>query len=150
MKNEQLYTLNLSWTGEQNHPRNERLYKVQIAGKPDFEGSADKIFKGNPSLYNPEDLLLASLSACHMMSYFYVCKQNGVEIEAYEDNPLGTLQLNPNGSGQFKSVVLRPTIIVKNRQNIALAKSLHKQAGELCFIANSVNFNITYEVEVGI
>ena len=91
MKDRHLYHLNLIWTGEPNNSKKERLYQVNIEGKPSLSGSADKIFHGDANLYNPEDMLLSSLSACHMMSYFYVCKQHKIEITAYQDNPVGTL-----------------------------------------------------------
>lgn len=146
MKNKHIYTLNLQWLGEKGLStiKNDRKYLVEIAGKPSFIGSADKVFHGDPQYYNPEDLLLASLSACHMMSYFYVCRKAGIEILSYNDHPEGALVLDSSGSGRFTQVILKPIIAIANVQQIDLAIFLHKEAGKLCFIANSVNFEIVY------
>lgn len=150
MKNAHIYTLDLIWKGNPNQTtiKNDRIYEVAIAGKPSFMGSADQIFHGKPELYNPEDLLLSALAACHMMSYFYVCRKAGIEILSYKDQPIGLLKVNSDGSGQFESVTLKPTITIADGPHISKASSLHQSAGKLCFIANSVNFQISYEPEI--
>jgi len=150
MKNLHNYTLELQWTGDKyvDDTANERLYEVKIEGKPMLKGSADKPFFGDPSLHNPEDMLLSSLSACHMMSYLYVCRKHGLQILSYKDNPEGLLRVNPNGSGQFVKVLLKPIVEIKEKQQEQFAKELHVQAGKLCFIANSCNFLIEYDVQV--
>lgn len=147
MKNEHIYKLSLQWDGRPNDHsiKNDRLYKVAIEGKQPFRGSADQVFFGDPSLYNPEDLLLASLSACHMMSYFYVCRKQGIKILDYQDEPVGLLKVNVDGSGQFEQVTLFPTVRLANKGDEDQARLLHEQAGKLCFIANSCRFTILYE-----
>ena len=141
------YQLTLSWKGDLklNTPKNDRIYEINIDGKPSFMGSADQVFHGNPELYNPEDLLLSALTACHMMSYLYVSRKAGIRVLTYSDNVLGILKVNQDGSGQFESVTLKPIITIENKDQINQAKELHKDAGKLCFIANSVNFKIEYE-----
>ena len=147
MKNIHHYTLNLKWIGESvsNSIQNDRLYEVSIAGKKPFKGSADKVFFGDPTLYNPEDLLLSALSSCHMMSYLYVCRKHGLEVLSYTDTPEGILKVNPNGSGQFEKVVLKPIIQLKDGSDKAFALQLHQEAKKLCFIANSCAFDIVVE-----
>lgn len=126
-----------------------RNHTITIKGKSEpLKVSSAKIFKGDAALYNPEDLLLSALSSCHMMSYFYVCSQNGIEVLSYEDNAEGFLEVDKNGKGQFVKVVLKPKIVVSKTEMIALAESLHQQASELCFIANSCNFPIEHQCKV--
>ena len=126
-----------------------RNHTITIKGKPEpLNVSSAKIFKGDDALYNPEDLLLSSLSSCHMMSYFYVCSQNGVEVLSYEDNAKGFLEVDKNGKGQFVKVVLNPEIVVSQPEMLALAESLHEEANNLCFIANSCSFPIEHQCEV--
>ena len=147
MKNQHLYTLKLDWIGNPsvNSIKNDRLYEIAIPGKEAFKGSADGTFYGDPSLLNPEDLLLSALSSCHMMSYFYVCRKRKIAIESYQDEPIGNLELSVDGSGRFTSVTLKPTILLKNKTQKELAQSLHHEASKLCFIANSCNFAIKVE-----
>lgn len=144
MKNQYLYSLELVWTGEESKDdlRNDRLYEIQIEGKELLKGSADPSFYGDPALYNPEELLLAALVSCHMMSYLYVCRNNGVRVLSYKDAPKGVLKVNQDGSGQFEKVSLNPVVKIADLTKIDLAKSLHQSASRLCFIANSCNFPI--------
>lgn len=147
MKMEHQYTLNLKWLGDENgkHHRNDRFYQIDIKGKPSIKGSADKPFFGDPNLHNPEDLLMAALSACHMMSFLYLCRKKGIKVKSYSDQPIGTLQLNSEGRGQFSSATLKPQVELVDNSQLALLKDLHQEAGKLCFIANSLNFPISYE-----
>lgn len=107
--------------------------------------SAAKPFRGDDTLYNPEDLLLSALTSCHMMSYLYVCAQNKIEVLSYTDNAEGDLEVNISGSGSFKAVRLNPIVTIKDKSQKALANSLHNKANSLCFIANSCNFPITHK-----
>lgn len=120
-------------------------HTVTIEGKDVLDVSAAKAFKGDPSLYNPEDLLLSSVVSCHMMSYLYVCSQNGIEVVSYSDAAEATLEVLENGSGRFTEVRLYPKVIIRQKEKIAEAIRLHKKANELCFIANSCNFSIIHE-----
>src|SRR6187402_3371585 len=106
-----LFKAQLNWTSKQS-PSEElkkfysKNHQIKIEGKPVLDVSAAKAFKGDPSLYNPEDLLLSSLVSCHMMSYLYVCSQNGIEVLEYSDDAEATLEVNPDGSGRFVEVRL--------------------------------------------
>jgi organic hydroperoxide reductase OsmC/OhrA len=121
-----------------------KSHEITIEGKPILEVSAAKAFKGDPALYNPEDLLLSSLVSCHMMSYLYVCSQNGIEVLKYSDNAEATLEVNPDGSGRFTEVRLHPKVTIVNSDQVELALELHKKANQLCFIANSCNFPVLH------
>jgi organic hydroperoxide reductase OsmC/OhrA len=128
-----------------------KSHTISIDGKVVLHVSAAKAFKGDPDLYNPEDLLLSSVVSCHMMSYLYVCSQNGIDVVSYTDEAEATLEVLEDGSGRFTTIKLFPKVCISNKEKIEEALSLHKKANELCFIANSCNFPIlhfpTCEVE---
>jgi len=146
-----LFTAVLNWTSDQvQKDLTKRFYsknhQIKIEGKPVLNVSAAKAFKGDPELYNPEDLLLSSLVSCHMMSYLYVCSQNGIEVLEYSDNAEATLEVSADGSGRFVEVKLYPKVKISNPDKIELAIELHTKANKLCFIANSCNFPVLHEV----
>lgn len=147
-----LFKVALNWMKKDNISSSlSRIYTkshhISIEGKPDLEVSAAKAFKGDPNLYNPEDLLLSSLTSCHMMSYLYCCMQYKIEVISYQDHSEATLQVNPDGSGKIVKVDLFPDIIISDSSQIELAISLHKKANELCFIANSCNFPVYHHAK---
>ena len=145
-----LFQAEVNWTSNQNPSHStKRFYskshKIIIEGKPVLNISAAKAFKGDPELYNPEDLLLSSLVSCHMMSYLYVCAQNGIEVLEYSDHAEATLEVAVDGSGRFVAVLLKPKVKISNSDKMELALELHKKANQLCFIANSCNFPVLHE-----
>jgi organic hydroperoxide reductase OsmC/OhrA len=121
-----------------------KSHTIAIEGKAILSVSAAKAFKGDPGLYNPEDLLLSSIVSCHMMSYLYVCSQNGIEVVSYTDEAEATLEVSGDGSGRFTEVRLYPKVVIKQTDKVAEALSLHSKANQLCFIANSCNFPIVH------
>ena len=142
-----LFKVALSWISKEETAQSafkfySKSHTISIQHKPDLNISAAKAFKGDPALYNPEDLLLSSLTSCHMMSYLYCCKQNNIEVISYTDDAEATLEVNDDGSGRIVEVMLHPKVIISNPTQIELAISLHKKANELCFIANSCNFPV--------
>lgn len=110
-------------------------------------GSSDPAFRGDPQLYNPEDMLLAALSACHMLSYLHVCATAKVVVTRYEDAAEGTMELDGKGAGRFTDVLLRPRVTVESPAMIETAEKLHARASELCFIRNSCNFPVRHAAE---
>jgi organic hydroperoxide reductase OsmC/OhrA len=128
-----------------------KSHSISIDGKAVLQVSAAKAFKGDPALYNPEDLLLSSVVSCHMMSYLYVCNQNGIDVVSYTDEAEATLEVLEVGSGRFTVIKLNPKVYISNKEKMEEALSLHIKANQLCFIANSCNFPIlhfpTCEVE---
>jgi len=145
-----LFKAVLNWTSDQiQKDLTKRFYsknhQIKIEGKPVLNVSAAKAFKGDLELYNPEDLLLCSLVSCHMMSYLYVCAQNGIEVLEYSDDAEATLEVSADGSGRFVEVKLYPKVKISNPDKIELAIELHTKANKLCFIANSCNFPVLHE-----
>jgi len=148
---EHKYTTNLRWTGNRGAGTSD--YKAytrdhEITGPLKatvLPGSSDAHFRGDSARYNPEDLLVVSLSACHMLSYLHLCAINHIVVTAYEDDATGTMAENPDGSGQFSEVTLRPRVTITPESDAAKALELHHDAGKLCFIARSVNFPVRHE-----
>lgn len=144
------YTLKTTWTGNTGegtaaYRSYERSHTIEIPGKPDLYGSADPTFRGDKSRHNPEDLLLAALSACHMMSFLHVCVTEKIVVTAYEDNATGEMQVNSDGSGHFISVTLHPIVTISPSETNVDLDELHHRAQKLCFIANSVNFPVHHK-----
>ena len=150
IKNTHQYQLKLTWTGnrEEDTIKNDRVYEVQIKGKPIIKGSADTPFYGDPEKYNPEDLLMTALSACHMMSFFYICRKRGINILSYKDEAEGVLRLNPDGSGQFDKAPLKLQVSVEIWPDDVSFDEVNKQASKLCFIKNSINFPVEYACDL--
>jgi organic hydroperoxide reductase OsmC/OhrA len=149
MKKHQYHT-QLNWTGNtgegtSSYARYKRDHTISINNKSDLLCSSDPSFRGDPSRHNPEELLVASLSSCHMLWYLHLCAVNGIIVLEYSDNADGTMAENPDGSGFFEEVVLKPKVLVKNDDMIAKANELHHEAHQKCFIANSVNFPVKHD-----
>lgn len=149
MANVHRYTLTTQWvgnkgTGTSDYKSYERDHNISIPGKEMLRCSSDPNFRGNKARQNPEELLVASLSGCHMLWYLHLCAVNGVIVTEYVDEATGTMQENKDGSGQFTEVVLKPQVTVKNASMIARANSLHHEANKMCFIARSVNFPVSH------
>jgi organic hydroperoxide reductase OsmC/OhrA len=150
MEKEHHYLTQLRWTGNRgegtaNYRGYDRDHVLSADGKPEIPGSSDPSFRGNPQRYNPEELLVASLSSCHMLWYLHLCAVNGVIVVDYTDSAEGIMVETADGSGHFRSVILRPVVIVSEGGMIARASALHREAHALCFIASSVNFPVTHE-----
>lgn len=124
-----------------------RNHRIEIAGKPVLEGSADPALRGDASRHNPEDLLVASLSMCHMLWFLHLAVLRKIQIHAYEDNAYGIMAETPR-PGRFVEAVLRPKVTVGAGTDTALAMRLHERAHQECFIANSVNFPVRVEATI--
>jgi len=147
------YEIGLAWTGNQgegttSYRSYQRSYSITAPGRPDILGSSDPAFRGDPSRYSPEDMLVASLSSCHMLWYLHLCAVAGVIVTEYTDRAKGTIMENPDGSGHFTEVILYPVIAVRDSSMIEKAIELNHQAHKMCFIANSCNFPIRHEPHV--
>jgi organic hydroperoxide reductase OsmC/OhrA len=119
-----------------------REHLVTADGKPDLAGSSDPSFLGDPTRWNPEELLVAALSQCHMLWFLNLAARAGVVVTDYLDRPTGTMTVEPGGAGQFAEVVLRPEIAVATGDMLPELPGLHSAAHEMCFIARSVNFPV--------
>lgn len=144
------YDIRVRWTG--NHGSGTASYRaygrdhvIQAEGKPTVAGSADPAFRGDPERYNPEELLLAAASACHMLTYLHLCANAGVVVTGYEDAATGTMIEDADDGGRFGDILLRPRIALARSADRDRANALHKEAHRLCFIANSVSAPISCE-----
>ncbi len=139
------YRVALNWTGGSD-AGSHRDYMLTAPGKPPIAGSSDSVFRGDAARWNPEDLLVASLSACHQLWYLGLCAAAGIEVTAYADQAEGTMtEVSAGGAGQFTEVVLRPRVTLAAGADTAKALALHQQAHANCFIARSVNFPVRHE-----
>lgn len=135
-------------TGTSAYRAYKRDHDIAAEGKASIAGSSDPQFRGDRTRWNPEELLVASLSTCHQLWYLHLCADAGVVVTAYEDRAEGVMAEEANGSGRFARVVLRPRVTITDGAKAELAKSLHAQAHAKCFIARSVNFPVTHEPTV--
>lgn len=152
MAPEHRYATHLVWTGAAvgptaSYPGYSREHRIEIDGKAPLVLSSDPHFRGDPSLHNPEELLVASLSGCHMLCYLARAARAGLHVVAYEDHATGTMQLAGEG-GRFTEVVLHPHVTIAPGMSRDLALELHVQAHADCFIAASVSFPVRHEAKV--
>ena len=153
MPGEHSYAMRATWTGERGSGTSgyrdyDRSVTLEVEGKPALLGSADAPFRGGPARGNPEDMLLASLVQCHLLSYLHACVTAGVVVTAYHDDATATLVLDGTGGGAFREVVLHPVVTVAEEGMVDAAYAAHRQANAWCFIANSVNFPVRHEATV--
>jgi len=144
------YALTVRWTGNlgagtSSYRGYSRDHDVEIPGLPVLKGSADPTFHGDRERYNPEQLLLAALSQCHMLSFLHVAVKHGVVVTGYEDRAEGVMRTNRDGSGQFESATLKPRVTTATPVAEELLEELHRGANAVCFIARSVNFPVRHE-----
>jgi organic hydroperoxide reductase OsmC/OhrA len=144
------YKATTTWVGNRGQGTKEykgydRNHDIAIVGKELLKCSSDPAFRGDKSRQNPEDLLVASLSGCHMLWYLHLCCVNGVVVTDYVDEAVGVMEENPDGSGQFTEVTLWPRVTVTEKSMVEKAEALHHEANKLCFIARSVNFPVHHK-----
>ncbi|MEA9985171.1 MULTISPECIES: OsmC family protein [Subtercola] len=147
--NEHHYAVSVEWqgnrgTGTSGYRDYGRQGVIRAEGKVELPASADRTFHGDRDRWNPEELLVAALAECHMLSYLHVAVQHGVVVTAYEDAAVGTMAQAGQG-GHFTSVTLRPVVTLDDPSQVELANSLHHEASAVCFIAQSVNFPVLHE-----
>lgn len=144
------YDVRVEWTGNLGtgtsaYRAYSREHVVAAEGRPPVPGSSDPAFRGDPTRWNPEQLLVASLAQCHMLWYLHLASSTGVEVVAYADQAHGVVAIDADGAGQFESVTLHPTVTVAEHRMIDIAEKLHDDVPALCFIARSVNFPVRHE-----
>ncbi|MEM7572347.1 MAG: OsmC family protein [Bacteroidota bacterium] len=148
------YQIQLEWTGNRGSGTLDyRAYgrEHEITGIDKLlaiPGTSDPKFRGDKKRYNPEELLLASLSACHMLWYLHLCAVNGIIVMDYRDEAEGIMEELGNGAGHFSAVTLKPVVSLSNVDMIAQAEALHEEANRMCFIANSVKFPVSHQVKI--
>jgi organic hydroperoxide reductase OsmC/OhrA len=144
------YRVEVEWTGNRgsgtsDYRAYERAHEVRREGKPTLSASSDASMRGDGARWNPEELLVAALSQCHMLWYLHLCSVSDVVVESYVDRPEGTMAQADDLSGRFTQVTLRPSISIADAERLDRARELHVNAHRMCFIANSVNFPVTVE-----
>ena len=153
MDREHTYTSLLVWEGNlgagtSTYQGYSRRWKIQVDGKADLPGSADPGFRGEADRHNPEDLLVASLSSCHMLTYLALCARDRISVLSYRDEATGVMKTTPDGGGRFESVTLHPRVEISDTSMRDRAMQLHEKAHSLCFVASSVNFPVRHEAAV--
>jgi organic hydroperoxide reductase OsmC/OhrA len=148
------YEATVTWTGARQGTTSSwhaysREYEALVEGKPTLQLTADSAFLGDAALHNPEDLLVISLSGCHLLTYLWQCSRARLHVVSYADEASGAM-IWDGETYRFSEVVLRPRVVVKEGSDLALAEELHDRAHDLCFIARSVNFPVRHEPEVTI
>lgn len=146
---EHYYQATITWTGNlgkgtAGYRGYERTHVINVDGKPTIPASSDPSFRGDRTRYNPEELLVASLSSCHMLWFLHLCSVSGVIVVDYTDEAKGTMVETADGAGYFKEVTLYPTVTVSDESMIEKANALHHEANKMCFIANSMNFPVLH------
>ena len=141
------YSLAVTWTGNRgvgtaDYRAYERSHEISAPGKPTIPGSSDPAFRGDPARWNPEEMLVAAVSTCHQLWYLHLASAAGIRVVGYEDQPVGEMVETADGGGHFTGVTLHPRVTVAPGADIARAEALHHDAHALCFIANSVKFEI--------
>ncbi|MTB49469.1 OsmC family protein [Lewinella sp. W8] len=150
------YSVRNEWTGNRgsgtlDYRAYSRDHLISVAGKSQIiEGSSDPKFRGDAGRYNPEELFISSISACHMLWYLHLAAVNGVTVMEYVDEAEGVMQEASDGAGEFSSVVLRPKIVIAESDKVDIAHDLHHEAGKKCFIANSLKFDISYAPKISV
>ncbi len=148
------YQTYVQWTGNTgqgtaHYQAYSRNHNISVLGKNMvIPASSDVAFRGDASRYSPEELFLASLSACHMLWYLHLCATHNICVLAYEDQAISTMEERADGAGQFTSVTLKPVVTISDASKTALAETLHQEANQKCFIANSCNFMIHHEAVI--
>jgi organic hydroperoxide reductase OsmC/OhrA len=148
------YAITVRWTGNlgtgtSDYRAYSRDHEIAATSKPEIAGSSDPLFRGDRARWNPEELLVASLSTCHQLWYLHLAAQAGIVVTAYVDQAEGTMEEQPDGSGRFTRVVLRPAVTVRAGSDVERATALHHDAHTKCFVANSVNFPVACEPTIG-
>ncbi len=144
------YGVTVEWTGNtgsgtSRYGAYDRAHDLRASGKPLIEGSADQAFRGDASRWNPEELLVASLSQCHMLTYLALCALEGVVVTAYRDEAEGVMEDIPRGGGRFVEVRLHPVVTVDDAAMVDAATELHQRAHDDCYVAASVNFPVSHQ-----
>jgi organic hydroperoxide reductase OsmC/OhrA len=147
------YEVSTVWQGNRgegttSYRSYERLYYTVSRGRPAIEGSSDPVFRGDPERWNPELLLVAALSQCHMLSYLHRCAIGGVVVTEYTDTATGVMRENDDDGGRFEEVVLHPIVTVAEASMVDRALQLHTEASKRCFIASSVNFPVRHDPRI--
>ncbi|THD75834.1 OsmC family peroxiredoxin [Thalassobius vesicularis] len=146
---EHSYSSRIVWTGNRgegtaHYRAYDRTWNIETPGKPVVECSNDPLLGGDPTKPNPEDLLISALSACHMLWYLHYASDAGIRVLGYEDSPDTVGEVLPSGAGRFLRATLRPRITLASGSDTSAADAIHGRIHDVCFIARSVSFPVSY------
>jgi organic hydroperoxide reductase OsmC/OhrA len=145
------YSITNRWTGNlgtgtSSYTAYSRAHELSAPGKlGPIPGSSDPAYRGDPARYNPEELLVGALSACHMLWVLHLCADAGIVIVDYLDHPEGETV-----DDRFTSVTLRPRMNITDAARRDDAAAIHARVHEVCCLARSVNFPVHCEPEITI
>lgn len=153
MPKEHIYKAKINWTGNLGkgtsaYAEYSRAHEISGDGKDVILGSADPVYRGDKTRYNPEELVVAAISGCHLLWYLHLCADAGIVVVDYQDEAAGKLIETDGGNGKFAEVIINPRVTVTSESDAKLAKTLHQKAHEFCFIANSMNFPVVFKPEI--
>jgi organic hydroperoxide reductase OsmC/OhrA len=135
------YHVHVAWVGNDGHgtnsPKFDRANELSVTGKPTLVGSAPAEFGGDGKNWAPEDLLVAAVSQCHMLTYLFLCSRAGIVVESYEDDAVGHLEVEGAAGGQFREIELRPAVSISSGDP-KMAEALHADASAACYIGRTV------------
>lgn len=139
------FSLRGQWSDD-SHPNRgfSRNVDIQADGPGELAGSAARAFHGDTQRWNPEQLVLAALVQCHILSYLHVAQVAGVAVNRIHCSGSVDLTFDKDG-GQITSAVLKPQVWLADEMQREFAKELHQKAHQECFIARSVNFPVSFE-----
>lgn len=141
-----VYRATVRWTGNlgngtKDYGSYSRDHAIEVAGKASILGSAGLSPRSDAGRHNPEELVAAALSSCHMLWYLHLCSEAGVTVSAYTDAAEVVLELEPDGFGRITGAILRPRVVLAEGSP-QVARRLHEEAHRKCFVAKSVNFPV--------
>ncbi len=147
------YSLEVEWTGNlgagtKDYRSYERNHVIRVDNKVVIDGSSDPAFRGDKQKHTPEELFVASIASCHMLWYLHLCSDAGVTVVKYTDRVTAIMVETADGGGKFVDVTLFPEVMITPGSSKEKAETLHKQANELCFIANSLNFPVKHAATI--
>ena len=147
LKSSFTYHVTNIWTG--NHGEGTSSYTAYgrehtlfVADKVPIQGSSEPAFRGDPKLWNPEEMFVSAISACHMLWYLHICAVAGVRVLEYVDKAEGVLLVPRGEPGIFQEVTLNPEVVVAESAMIESANKLHEEAHKQCFISNSIKIPV--------
>src|SRR5438046_1466307 len=143
-------TIALTWqrhTPDFNYKTYDRTHTIKFSGGTQLQATAAPEYLGNPELTNPEELLIAALSSCHMLSFLAIAAYQGFTVDNYHDAAIGTLAKNDRSKMAITQIVLKPQVQFSGAKipDVDTLNKLHDKAHDSCFIANSLNVNVIIE-----
>ena len=144
------YQCTAEWTGAASGPTDEihfnRNIRVDFAGHSSIEMSGPTEFLGSADYVNPEELFVASLASCQMLTYLALAARRGIKVTSYQDEAEGEMMVK-DGSMRFTKVMLHPAITISADSSLEEAQKLVERAHLDCFIGNSVTTELVIEAQ---